>query len=35
MPRMSGQSFFEEILKVKEDVRVIISSGQNSEEIKD
>ena len=32
MPRMSGQAVLEKMLEIKNDVKVIISSGQNNEE---
>jgi len=35
MPHMSGQTVFEEMLKIKSNVKVIISSGQSDGEIRD
>lgn len=35
MPNMSGQTVFEEMLKIKSNVKVIISSGQSNGELRD
>jgi DNA-binding NtrC family response regulator len=35
MPKMSGQTVFAKMLEMKNDVKVIISSGQNDEDLKE